>query len=112
MRKLPFYRVAERNKEKEKESLPKPLRRRGCAWRSKVGSRGLLVMSTGGSDVFHLLKGTFQRDGRQRVRKLPFYIVVERNKGKGEWGLPKPLRRRGCTWRDVVGNDDLLLKYL
>jgi len=60
VRKLPFYRVAERNKEKEKESLPKPLRRRGCAWRSKVGSRGLLVMSTGGSDVFHLLKGIFQ----------------------------------------------------
>ena len=95
-----------------KSGLPKPLRRRGCAWQSRVGSRGLLVMSTGGSDVFHLLKGIFQRDGRQRVRKLPFYIVVERNKGKGGWGLPKPLRRRGCTWRDVVGDDDLLLKYL
>ena len=60
MKKLPFYRVAERNKGKGKGGLPKPLRRRGCAWRSKIGSRGLLVMSTGGSDVFHLLKGIFQ----------------------------------------------------
>ena len=67
-----------KTKKREKEGLPKPLRRRGCAWRSRVGSRGLLVMSTGGSVVFHLLKGIFQRDGRQRVRKLPFYIVVEK----------------------------------
>ena len=47
-------------KKRGKSGLPKPLRRRGCAWRSRVGSRGLLVMSTGGSDVFHLLKGIFQ----------------------------------------------------
>ena len=73
-----------------KSGLPKPLRRRGCAWRSRVGSRGLLVMSTGGSDVFHLLKRIYQRDGRQRVRKLPFWIVVKRNKGKGERASPSP----------------------
>ena len=41
MRKLPFSMVVERNKGKKGENLPKPLRRRGCAWRSKVGSRGL-----------------------------------------------------------------------
>ena len=78
-------------KKRGKSGLPKPLRRRGCTWRSKVGSRGLLVMSTGGSDVFHLLKGIFQWNGWQRVRKLPFSMVVERNKGKKGESLPKPL---------------------
>ena len=96
-------------KKRGKSGLPKPLRRRGCAWRSKVGSRGLLVMSNGKSDVFHLLKGIFQWDGRQRVRKLPLWIVVKKNKGKGRWGLPKPLRRRGCAWRAGVGDSGLWL---
>ena len=77
-------------KKRGKNGLPKPLRRRGCTWRSKVGSRGLLVMSTGRSDVFHLLKGIFQWDGQQRVRKLPFYMVVERNKGKRSRASPSP----------------------
>lgn len=43
------------------------------------------------------------------MMKLPFYIVVERNKGKGGWGLPKPLQRRGCAWQDGVGNSALVL---
>ena len=51
----------------------------------------MLVMSTAEVVVYDLLKGIFLRDERQRVMKLPFWIVVERNKGKGGWGLPKPL---------------------
>ena len=62
--------------------------------------------------VSHVWKGLFLRDEQLKVRKLPFYRVAERNKAKGKSGLPKPLRRRGCAWRDKVGNDDLLLKCL
>ena len=42
------------------------------------------------------------------MMKLPFSMVVERNKGKKGESLPKPLRRRGCTWRDGVGDGGLL----
>ena len=31
----------------------------------------------------------------KETMKLPFWIVVERNKGKGGWGLPKPPPKEG-----------------
>ena len=104
--------VVERNKKKKRWGLPKPLRRRGCAWRDGVGDSGLVLNSTTELVVSHVWKGLFLRDEQLKVRKLPFYRVAERNKAKGKSGLPKPLRRRGCAWRDKVGNDDLLLKCL
>ena len=33
-------------KKREKEGLPKPLRRRGCAWRGRVWDDGLVLNST------------------------------------------------------------------
>ena len=52
------------------------------------------------SAYFSLLIGCFyEGKNHKETMKLPFWIVVERNKGKGGWGLPKPLRRRGCAWR-------------
>jgi hypothetical protein len=36
-------------------------------------------------------------------------MAVERNKGKEKESLPKLIRRRGCAWRDGVGDDGLWL---
>mgnify|MGYP000936252700 CR=1 FL=1 len=56
------------------------------------------------SAYFSLLIGCFyEGKNHKETMKLPFWIVVERNKGKGGWGLPKPLRRRGCAWRVGLG---------
>ena len=109
MIKLPFWIVVKRNKGKGKESLPKPLRRRGCTWRDGVGDSGLVLNSATELGVSHVWKGLFLRDEQLKVMKLPFWIVVKRNKGKGKESLPKPLRRRGCAWRDKIGDEGLWL---
>ena len=70
--------VVERNKKKKRWGLPKPLRRRGCAWRDGVGDSGLVLNSTTELVVSHVWKGLFLRDEQLKVRKLPFYIVVEK----------------------------------
>lgn len=38
----------------ESDSLPKPLRGRGCAWRGKVGDDGLMLNSTTELVVSHV----------------------------------------------------------
>ena len=48
--------------EKWRKGLPKPLRRRGCAWRDKVWNEDLVLSSTTELVVSHVWKGLFLRD--------------------------------------------------
>ena len=48
--------------EKWRKGLPKPLRRRGCAWQDGVGDGGLVLNSTTELGVPHVWKGLFLRD--------------------------------------------------
>ena len=55
------------------------------------------------SVYFALLIGCIYKGmNHKETMKLPFWMVVERNKGKEGKSLPKSLRRRGCAWQGRV----------
>ena len=105
--KLPFWIVAERNKRKEGKSPPSPCE--GGDVPGRVGLQQVVECKKYcRTSYFSLLIGCFN-EGRnhKETMKLPLWMVVERNKGKGGWGLPKPLQRRGCAWRGRGRNGGL-----
>ena len=107
VRKLPLSMMVERNKGKEGKSLSKPVRRRECVWRGRVAASGWVWKILQKRIFLSIYSWISERLNNKKVRKLPLSMMVERNKGKGGWGLPKPLRRRGCTWQGKVRNGGL-----
>ena len=65
---------AQRRKRKGgKSGLPKPLRRRGCAWRDKVWNEDLVLSSTTELVVSHVWKGLFLRDEQLKGEEVAVF---------------------------------------